>query len=240
MKNLISFLAFNFLVFFLSTNLFSQEDIEPDKPKNTFNFYFINGYAVSYNFYNAESFYLRAQLDISTSKEDMDADGEIIEEYTNGTQKYSTTGNTETNYFSIGASAHIIFPVYKTNYGKVYLGTGPLFNYSNQNYNNSESRDQFSPDSNVFQYSTTSSITSNEKNYDVGALVLVGIEGIITDNISLFVEAYLKGGRKWKKTEWESLYSATPDYHSKQTSTKDGDGWFYEAQFIRLGVSISL
>lgn len=226
-------------VLFISIS-FAQEGIESVKPNHTFNLYFINGYAISYNFLNTESLYLRVQLDLSTSKEDIDSEGESITQSRFLLEKHSRSGKNETDFFSIGASAHIIYPVYKTNFGEIYIGTGPLFNYSNSNYNYSDSYTQYYPDSNAVQFTNKYTNTSKEKNYDAGVVLLFGIETFITKNISLIAEANLKGGRRWKTTEWEYSSSQNPDYYTKQTTNSDGNGWFYEAQFIRLGVSVSI
>ena len=226
---------FIFLNFFINNSL-AQDEVKSDGPKNTFNFYFINGYAISYNFYEAPRYYLRAGLDISTSKSDIDSDGENIQYYTSSTEEYSTSESTDNSYFSIGASVQIIFPVYKTNFGKIYLGTGPVFSYTTRNY--SSSRTQTNPDPTLSPYTSTSS--TDERNYDVAAIVLVGVEGVITDNISLFVEANIKGGGRWQNSDAEYSSSNTSGYYTKNTYSSDGSGWFYEAQFIRMGVSISL
>jgi len=224
----------------LSGISFAQENVTKTKPEHTFNLYFINGYAVSYNFYNAGIYYLRAQLDLSTSKEDLDTEGENVQDYPVARYERFTTGNSETDYFSIGVSAHIIFPVYKTNYGKIYVGAGPLFTYSNQNSSSTEDRKEFSSDTVSTPNSYNYSVSNNEKNYDLGVLVLVGLEAIITDNISLFAEANFKGGRRWQDAKWKNtnVYSPSDSYH--YTDETNADGWFYQAQFMRLGVSISL
>ena len=223
------FLFFNFFI----NSSFAQNEVESAGPKNTFNFYFINGYAISYNFYEAQSYYLRAGLDISTTKENIDSDGEIIQ-YPSGYES-STTENSDNSYFSIGASVQIILPVYETKYGNIYFGTGPIFTYSATNYSSSRTYNDPVP--------TNTSKNSNstyEQNYDVAAIVLVGVEGIITDNISLFVEANIKGGGRWQHTESEYSNTDPTGYQYKNTSSSDGNGWFYEAQFVRMGVSISL
>ena len=223
------FLFFNFFI----NSSFAQNEVESEGPKNTFNFYFINGYAISYNFYEAQSYFLRAGLDISTTKENIDSDGEIIQ-YPSGYES-STTESSDNSYFSIGASVQIILPVYETKYGNIYFGTGPVFTYSTTNYSSSRTYNDQVP-TNTSNYTNSTYV----QNYDVAAIVLVGVEGIITDNISLFVEANIKGGGRWQHTEIEYSNTDPTGYQYKNTSSSDGNGWFYEAQFIRMGVSISL
>jgi hypothetical protein len=233
MKTFMALIAiFLFFNFFINSS-FAQNEVESEGPKNTFNFYFINGYAISYNFYEAQSYYLRAGLDISTTKENIDSDGEIIQ-YPSG-YKSSTTESSDNSYFSIGASVQIILPVYKTKYGNIYFGTGPVFTYSTTNNNSSRTYNDQVP-TNTSNYTNSTYV----QNYDVAAIVLVGVEGIITDNISLFVEANIKGGGRWQHTESEYSNTDPTGYQYKNTSSSDGNGWFYEAQFIRMGVSISL
>ena len=233
MKTFMTLTAIFFSLILLSNNLLAQDEGKSEGPKNTFNFYFINGYAISYDFYKAQSFYLRGGLDISTAKEDIDSDGEIIQ-YPSGYES-STTESSDNSYFSIGASVQIILPVYETKYGNIYLGTGPVFTYSTTNYSSSRTYNDPVP-TNTSKYSNS----TYEQNYDVAAIVLVGVEGTITDNISLFVEANIKGGGRWQHTESEYSNTDPTGYQYKNTSSSDGSGWFYEAQFIRMGVSISL
>ena len=224
---------FLFLNFFTNNSL-AQDEVKSEEPKNTFNFYFINGYAISYNFYEAHSYYLRAGLDISTSKEDINSDGESIQ-YPSAYES-STTESSNNSYFSIGASVQIIFPVYVTKYGNIYVGTGPVFTSSTRNYKSSRTQTYSDPTSLPYSYTNI----TDEQNYDVAAIVLVGVEGILTENISLFVEANIKGGGRWQSSETEYSNSDPNGYQYKNTYNSDGNGWFYEAQFIRLGVSISL
>lgn len=236
MKSILGLLALVFFSVIFTSNLYSQEKKDSDKPEHTFNLYFINGYAISYDFYEAKSYYLRAGLDISTNKSNIDSDGENIQYYTSSTEQYSTSENTDNSYFSIGASVQIVFPIYVTKYGSIYLGTGPAFIYSTRNY--SSSRTQTNPDPTYSPYTSLNS--TDERNYDLAAVFLVGMEAIITDNISLFVEANIKGGGRWQNSDGEYSTTNTSGYYTKSTYSSDGSGWFYEAQFIRLGVSISL
>jgi len=239
MKNIIGLLILVLVLLIFSNNLFSQEKTDTDKPENAFNIYFINGYAISYNFYQTKNYYLRAQLDLSTKGEEIDADGET--DYSNVSyDKNTVTTNSESNYFLIGISTYFIYPVYNTPYGNIYLGAGPAFNYSNNSNTLTETRKEFAPDSTTVQYSATYVTTNNEKNYDLSAVFIVGIEAYITENISIVVEANVKGGNRWQNNSYEHSYSNPSGDYSKYTSSTDGYGWFYEAQFIRLGVSISL
>ncbi len=233
MKAFVVLSAIFLFIIFLSKNSIAQDEVKSEGPKNTFNFYFINGYTISYNFYEAKSYYLRAGLDISTSRSDIDSDGEVIQ-YPSS-YKSSTTESSDNSYFAIGASVQIIFPVYETKFGNIYLGTGPVFTYSTSNYSSSKTYNDSDP-TNTSNYSNSTDV----QNYDLAAIVLVGVEGIITENISLFVEANIKGGGRWQSTESEYSNTDPSGYQYKNTQNSDGSGWFYEAQFIRMGVSISL
>ena len=118
-----------------------------------------------------------------------------------------------------------------------YLGAGPLFNYSSNSYSSSESRVNSDPGSSG---PFTSSNSTNEKKYDVGAIFLVGLNAFITENLGVFVEANIKGGGRWQNSNSEYYNSNSIGDYNKSTYSSDGSGWFYEAQFIRMGVSISL
>ena len=238
MKTFVVLSAIFLSIIFLANNSIAQDEVKSEGPKNTFNFYFINGYAISYNFYEASSYYLRAGLDISTSKSDIDSDGETVQYYTNSSEDFTTSTNSDNSYFAVGASIQIVFPVYSTKYGSIYLGTGPVFTYSTSSFDNSETRTNSNPNPNYNSYTT--SISQTNYNYDLAAIFLLGMNAIITENFGLFVEANIKGGGRWVNSEWEHTYSYSPTEYNKTSTNSDGSGWFYEAQFIRMGVSISL
>lgn len=236
-----SFLVISFFIIGFASVSSSQTDEKVSKENlNTFNIYFINGYALSYNYYTTEKFYLRAQLDFSTNGENIDTDGENIMEYTNSKEKQTRSDENKSDYLSVAISTQIIYPFYNSEYGQAYFGIGPKISYTNNSYKTDSDGKSYYPDTtstpNIFSNSNKNSSTS----YDVGINLLLGLKAYITDNISLFAETHFTGGRRWAETEWNytNVYNAIDS--SKNTNESDGNGWFYEATFIRLGVSVSL
>lgn len=207
-------------------------DSSAAKNLHTFNLYLINGYALSYNFCNTDKFYLRAALDFSTYKSDMDNDRKssygAIPTDNNTIERNSINEN-----FSVGFSAQIIFPVYTAEYGQAYLGGGPSITYSIGKYSTDEHH--------VSESFGTSSYSSsnNDKGYHAGVLIIGGIEAFITNNISMFAETHLNGGIIWRKSEWSSRSIDSSGFEQISNASEESDGWFYDATFIRLGVSLS-
>lgn len=242
MKNLIkpAFILFLFL-FSLTINIVAQEEtVNEGKEINTFNFYFINGYALSYNFYNANSYLLRAHLDISFSGSDSDSEGETIHQYPFIGDKRTFTSDNKIDYFNIAFSPQIIFPVYTTAFGQVYLGGGPFLGYGNSTYSLSQESIEYYPDTTSTPSISTNSGSSKNKNIDAGLVFVAGLKIFATNNISLFAETQFQGGRSWQENESSQEWISYSGSYSKQIQTSDSDGWFYNAQFIRMGISLSL
>lgn len=244
MKNL--FKPAFILVLFLfttttTTNIVAQEvTVKKKNDLNTFNLYFINGYALSYNFYNTESYYLRAHLDIFLSSNESDSEGESSYQYIFNGEKRTFTGDAKNDYFNITVSPQIIFPVYTTSFGQVYLGGGPFLGYGKSTNSFNQETVEYYPDTTSTPSISTNSNFSKTKNINAGLVLAVGIKAFITDNISLFAETQFQGGRRWQENETTQEWTSYSGTFSKGRNTSDSDGWFYDAQFIRMGVSISL
>jgi hypothetical protein len=230
------------ITLFSFTNAQTSKDLKnPDL--NTFNFNFINGYAISYNYLTTDNFWLRAQLDLFLSGEDME--GESDQSYTSTSggfygSRREGDDNYESKYLGISLSTQILFPLYKSEYGFIYFGAGPKFTYSSESrFSDSDDR-IFSPDTVLVPSTNKYSSEVNYKDYDIGILGLIGISAAITDNISLYVETHFSGGLRWTDSKFIYKTSSNSDYEDVNESNDTANGWFYEARFIRLGVTISI
>ncbi|QQS34726.1 MAG: hypothetical protein IPM56_10680 [Ignavibacteriales bacterium] len=235
MKNTFKVMLIGSFVFLFNSWILNAQvrDSSSLKDLHTFNIYFINGYALSYDFYKSDKFYLRAELDISTNKSDIDDEGRSV--YGSTTiDNNKIDGNRVNEYFYVGFSPQIIVPVFSTSFGQLYLGCGPSLGYSVRKSSYEEQR--------ISDTGTSSGFTNsnNETYYDAGVLVIGGVKAFIADNISLFAEVHLNGGITWLKEENNNVSSNSISASIISSRSIESDGWFYDARFIRLGVSLSL
>lgn len=199
---------------------------------HTFNLYFINGYAVSYDLYKEGKSAVRVHLDFSSGLSDVNSDQEQSSTSSYGfTSKQTSSTKNKNSNLSITSSSYYIYSFYNSDFGEAYFGAGPLLGYSKNSYTSSSSS------TDTLYYSN--SYDAMYKNYYIGATLLIGIRGYITKHVSLFAESHINGGRKWTKNESTNNSNGPRNYFSVQTSNSSGSGWFYDSQFIRVGMSVS-
>lgn len=226
-----------------SVNIKAQTEEEQQKEKlHTFNLYIINGYALSYNFLTEKNYLLRAQLDISTNGSNSDTESKTSYMYLYSDDNKSE-GNSDfkSNYFNVAFSVHFIYPVFKSKLGEAYIGAGPKFSYSNSSSRASSNYKSYYPDTTSIpeEYKYESHILNHS--YNLGITAVLGIKAYLTKNIGLFAETHITGGRNWSDGENENKNFDNDGNNTSSTkSNSESNGWFYEAQFVRLGISISI
>ncbi len=200
---------------------------------HTFNLYFINGYAISYDLYKKEKSAVRVHLDFSSGLSDVSSDLEQSSTSSYGsTNKQTSSTKDNSSNLSITLSSYYIYSFYISEFGEAYIGAGPLFGYSKNSYTSS-----YNP-TDTLSYSNSYYDVMN-KNYYIGATLLIGIREYLTKHVSLFAESHINGGRKWTKSESTNNSKGPRNYFSDQTYNSSGSGWFYDSQFIRVGMSVS-
>lgn len=234
------------IIIILSINISSVAQTEnktEQKDLHSFSVYFINGYALGYDYYKTDAFKLRATLDLSLSGVNQDSDGKNTNHYFSGSYFNNSIQESEietdrTN-LSLSLSSQIILPIYKTEYGNIYFGSGPGIGYS-RNFSSSISENTvYDPDTALASKShIENEYTTTE--YNVKLNILLGAEVYISNNLSLFAETHLNAGLMW--SEQKSLYKYQGNLGSEQNTeiNQDGSGWFYNFQYARIGVKISL
>jgi hypothetical protein len=232
-KSLI-FLSIIFLLISISYSAKGQNNSsETDSTGyKTFNLYFINGYAISYDMIKNDNSVIRAHLDFSGTLTDINSDGTQIN---GGQPDQSLTTDQKNNTWSVSLSFYYLRTFYNSDLGEVYAGIGPGFGFSKDSYFSNQSYNYAQTNSN-----SNSSMNSITKNFSIGFTVVLGIKSYITKSLSVFAESQLSGGKSWQKQEYSyssNTNNISTNYSSSSTS---GHGWFYNTQFFRAGISVSL
>ncbi len=240
MKTVSEFLLVFLLAVIYNIPTFAQTDnIKSQKDLNTFNLYFINGYAISYNYYTTDEFLLRAHLDLSVSGNNLDKTSSQLNYYPTGSNNYKSSGSTDQKSFNVSVSTHLIYPVYSSRFGQAYIGAGPIFGYSVQSISQNSESENIPFDTTFSTYSFKEKRESTNKNYNLGLMAIAGLKTYLTESIGLFAEVHLIGGRTWANNK--SSFSSTQSSRSETAyeNTDDSNGWFYSLQFLRIGVMFS-
>ncbi|OGU34197.1 MAG: hypothetical protein A2068_12890 [Ignavibacteria bacterium GWB2_35_6b] len=210
----------------------AQETKEETEELNTYNFYFINGYAISFDFYKHENSAMRLQLDFNGTDLSNESSGN---RYGTNNSDEKITEEIKSSSFSISVSPQYMYTFFKSINGDAYFSLGPFLSF------NSENREQINTYKlyDIFNGNSESEnrFTNNNKIWNLGLTAVVGLKGRITENISLFAESHFSASKRWNSNE--DISSGTEYYYNSKT-TKDGDGWEFTTNFVRVGVSISL
>ena len=224
----LSLLSVIFFIFSIGCSARAQNNVSEADSANykTFNLYFINGYALSYDMIKNDKSVIRVHLDFSGSLTDINSN---LKHLDSNSPTQSTTTDQKNGSLSVSISFYYLHKFYNSNIGEFYAGIGPGFGYSKNN---------ISSDQNTIQYNTNYVYSSNNdtEDYSLGLTFVLGLKSYITNTLSVFAESHFAGGKRWENQE-SSYTDAYGNFASAYTS---GDGWFYDTQFIRAGISVSL
>ena len=198
-------LAFLVSIFLLNNQIFSQTDSLKEITSNQLlKLYFLNGYGLIYQFNKTKYSSFRLHLDVST--EGFDSNEErSSSNFGNDTSKSDFTGDITQTSFVFQFSPQYYFNFISKEYFNLYSGVGLLFAYGFSNETNKNSSlDTYS--TNFYSYFNT-----NSKKYDLGLLCFVGVEGKINDNLGIFSEIELKGGKSWLNYDRQSEQRYIPN-----------------------------
>lgn len=219
-------LQFILLVFMsLCNNYFTYaQEVEKDDSifvrERSFDFYFVNGYAVGYKFNLNEKSQVKFVLDFKGTYLNQDRSE------TDSPSEYSERRD-NINLAFYGAYC---YSIYKNPYVDIYLGIGPYYNlnfYSNKGT-------EFVKDTlkTIFR-----NYASNSYNA-LGASTIFGVEGFISSHISLIAEAQLTGLYRWEKNYSENTRTAQGTEVNRSQYEDKTTSWFYDINFVRLGIGI--
>jgi hypothetical protein len=160
--------------FFFSAALYPQDSgTETVHNSSSISIYFINGYALSYNFRNNSSTKFRIKIDFNSTylSNNNNVENTVIEKDTTRTKKYDGVISKDNNY-TFTLTPQYFTPVFKSGFANIYAGAGPLFTYSYKKSTFSEplTGDYRNPSNNNYQL---------EKSYSLGIEGFAGLEGYI-------------------------------------------------------------
>ena len=228
----------------INTSTLAQTEQKTEKENlQSFSFYFINGYALAYDYYKTDAFRLRANLSLDLSGSDIESDGENKYVYTNPSlygSKEIRDEDTKSDYLGVALSTHMIYPIYNTQLGNIYVGFGPSIGYSKRNSNSTYKNERYSPDTVSVPTVYFNSSEYIDSDFYLAASLLFGLEAYIVDNISLFAETHLSAGIDWTENKTTHKYSSGTSYDETSEYNSEGSGWFYSFQYVRMGVKISI
>ena len=243
MKTIFAILLIITLIIPASVSLAQEKENSPDVSEqltsNYFDFYLINGYAIAYKFTASEKSAYRIQLDFSSNYTDGDiknhnrytnSSAEIINQNTNGHVK---SRNTNVNFI-----IQYLLNVYSSAKGHIYAGAGPFLSYHKNSGEMNESNIDYNIPLAVYNNNSNSTRTIG-----AGIAITLGVEGYISDNISLFFETQLNTGKSWTKEEFSSTSidnSSNSLHGTYSTGGRDTNNWYYNFIDLRFGVGISI
>ena len=220
-------------VLLLNVKMFSQENAQNETGCNSLlKLYFLNGYGAIYQFDKTENSSFRLHVDFSTDGYDTHLEQpsySLEPEPYEGNATYDVDGTA----FTLQISPQYYFAIISKGYFNLYTGLGPMFSFGLSN--NTSKTNTINSSSTHYSYNH-----DNSTMYDLGLICFAGVESKINDNLGVFSEIDLKGGRSWsntvsKKENYTVLYPVTSN-SSERTEKK----WFYEFSSVRLGIYILL
>ncbi|MBU0558747.1 MAG: hypothetical protein KJ799_11445 [Bacteroidetes bacterium] len=230
-------LSFLFAKFILAQD--SQADSSSVQGDNyeTFNIYFVNGYGLSYELIKSHNSIIRIQVDLHNNYLSIDSEGSRTNSpaISMDSQPYSEDKKTEIIIISL--ASHFLYKFYESKFGIAYLGGGPSIGYSKHIYETGSSYNELrlgSPErySNSYKNLNTS--------YSLGLNLLLGLKANISANVGFFAESHFNIGKIWVENEYSSRFQQSSGNSSTTINKSEGDGWFTDSNFFRVGISMAL
>lgn len=220
-NQLIKLSVISILVLF-STNLKAQ--VDSSETNQGININFFNGYAISYKWNTSKNLSYRVYLTLNSSLLSQETESDWNSSDPNSEGR-TTEGDSDQKFFGTSLSFQFLFNIWSNRTFTTYAGIGPYLSYS---HNFSKSENTRNPN----YYYSKSNFTAND--YGAGLISLFGVEAFLTDNISLFTEMHLTGGKTWSSQtdNWTSnnIYEGS--------STQTISGWILNFQLVKIGLGL--
>ncbi|HEX2869515.1 MAG TPA: hypothetical protein VHO03_20900 [Ignavibacteriales bacterium] len=211
-------------------------EVKTNSPGNTFYFYFINGYALAYKFYNSGNSDLRLRLDLSSSYSDAKSNRD--NEYINPKpDKYSYENTITSSFNNFTAEFAYSYNFYRSHLSQAYAGLGPFISY---NRIKQESTGKGVYPSSSSGYNQADKTLSH--GFSAGLSAFIGLEAFLTQSLRVFAETQITGGRTWSKMETNYDYTSSQSSPPRTTSASSDkvNSWFYNLTSVRIGLGISI
>ncbi len=217
---------FIILTFFSSGWIFAQDE-EKDLSQGI-DVYLYNGYAAGYRFNECDNSFWRVNLDLYSYYNDgtNNYDGLHINMSNKDTSSYETQNNRSN--FSISLSPQYLFKLYQNEFMAIYSGGGILIGY-NRSEDNSKSTYLGNYTNDTYQYAVSTT-------YSAGLIGILGLEGKLIENFSVFVESQLSGTRSWSTTSSNATSITGESDQYRSFSSSKAKGWAANLVISRVGI----
>ncbi|MGE5432898.1 MAG: hypothetical protein ACM3QX_17580 [Syntrophomonadaceae bacterium] len=204
-----------------------SSEVKTSLTQNTFYFYFINGYALAYKFYNSGNSNLRLRIDLSSSYLDSKRNRG------GGSDKQNLESSFTNSINNITAEFAYSYNFYRSRLGQAYAGVGPFASYNRSKEESSS--EEYSP------YLVNQTDESLTYGFSAGLSAFIGLEAFLNQSLRIFAETQLTGGRTWSKSEEFSEYVLQSDASGGTSySSATYSNWFYNLTSVRIGLGISI
>jgi len=198
----------------------SDKDSSSFVRDRSFNFYFVNGYAIGYKLNINENSALKFVIDFK---------GSYLNKNSSQTDDPSEYSEKRDN-ISLAFYSAYCYSFYKNSYVDVYLGIGPYYNVNF--YSNTGTEFVKDTLNSTFRYYHSESFNA------LGASTIFEVEGFISSHISLIAEAQLIGLYRWEKSYSENTRNSQGSEISRNTRESRANSWYFDINFVRLGIGI--
>ena len=218
-------------ILFSSISLFAQTDSV--KCNSQIQFHLINGYSLSYLSMLSPTTGLRFKVDLGLNGSSSNLDSEE-NHFNSGTgnnsivQKVNNDGSNSSQYVNLTANYFWLSNITKDI--RLYLGMGPLLNFSRSGYKNN-----YDTAATSYYPASKSSQETTSYSFGLGFQGAIGLECRVTDKISLLAELNLNGTYSWSHSK-----DISEDHNSgwnRTERTSDGNSWSYGLNNIKIGIA---
>lgn len=228
-KAVITLILISLFVFENQVEAQAEKDVTNESM--SVNIYFINGYAVSFDFYKHDNSAMRLHLDFNGTDLSDESKGD---RYGSNSADEKITDERNFSTFAVSVSPQYYFTFFNSVNVSSYLSFGPLFGYES---GHDEQKFTVKKENFMQEYVTiTNENTVKNTSWKIGAVFSIGLKGKLTDNIGLFAESYFDLTKRWTTND---IDIKNTDYYYTYKSETSGGGWKFETNFVRAGISIS-
>ena len=223
-------ILFSVVLLFFCGSIYSQ-DTSPSASYNTYIdssqvlFHVIGGYSLSYS---PDSMPLRYSLEVDLSFQDKDSEQINKNEIEATITEDKDEGEMQRTDYSLDFTTYYIYSFYKSKNIHVYGAAGPTIGYSYNKYEMSNIED----DRNYYYTHENST-----KIYSAGVTTLFGVEGFISDNVSLVGEYRLRA--QYEREDFESKSKRENDgFISRYSSSNEKSGWALDLSSVQIELAV--
>lgn len=215
------------LVITFSFNFTLAQEKEEDLTHGI-NIYLFDGYAAGYRFNESGNTFWRLNLDLYAHYTDGISNSDNQSIFFSGGDTSSYKVNNKDNNLSITLTPQYLYKFYQNKFVDFYTGGGILIGY-NRHELRSENRYISDNPGYSYQYSILNG-------YSVGIIGILGLEGKLTENFSVFVESQLSETRTWSTSSSNSANNSEGTEIYRSYNSGKSKNWYTNFVLSRAGI----